>query len=115
MSGDCIEAEGTGPHGYIHFWDPVSQSKVYAHRVSWEIMYGPVPAGLHVLHRCDNPPCINTNHLFLGTRSDNMTDAGIKGRHGNAKKTHCSKGHEYDEANTYRSNGRRYCRACRTK
>ncbi len=51
-----------------------------AHRAAWEYTRGPVPAGLFVLHRCDNPPCCNPAHLFLGTQADNMADMQAKGR-----------------------------------
>lgn len=51
-----------------------------AHRVAWTVANGEIPPGLMVLHRCDNPPCVNPAHLFVGTQSDNMHDASVKGR-----------------------------------
>lgn len=52
----------------------------YVHRLVWRLAYGPIPAGVRILHHCDNPPCARLDHLFAGSQGDNMQDAAAKGR-----------------------------------
>ena len=72
------------PRGYGHLGERVARGRhrmVYAHRVAWELHHGrAVPQDTMVLHHCDNPPCCNPAHLFLGTQRDNMQDCARKGR-----------------------------------
>ncbi len=70
------------PYGYVG----VGRRMRLAHRVAWELEKGPIPEGMFVLHSCDNPSCINTNHLFLGTHDDNMADMVLKNRSGTGEK-----------------------------
>jgi len=81
-----------------------------AHRFSYELFIGPIPAGLHIDHLCVNPPCVNPTHMEPVTAAENTRRAAERAR----PATHCKRGHPFDEANThYRTDHRgRVCRAC---
>lgn len=78
-SGDCwLWTGGRSADGYG--WFHHNRESRYAHRVAYELCKGPIPAGMLVCHTCDNPPCCNPDHLFLGDERVNAGDMMTKGR-----------------------------------
>jgi len=81
---DCWEwLAGRNHKNYGNFYVSIGNSKDkhwIAHRMAWKLTYGEIPKGLHICHHCDNPPCVNPNHLWIGTNKDNILDASRKGR-----------------------------------
>lgn len=78
-TGECWVWTGSKhSFGYGHF--RVQGVLLRAHRITWEWVFGEIPSGMCVLHRCDNPSCVRPDHLFLGTKKDNSVDMASKGR-----------------------------------
>lgn len=76
FTGYCHPTRGYGQMGR----GGRSDGLIETHRAAWVLTHGEIPAGMFVCHRCDNPPCCNPEHLFLGTHADNMRDMKAKGR-----------------------------------
>jgi hypothetical protein len=77
-SDECWEWKAGKVRSYGQF--RFNRKSQYAHRVSYILAFGNIPDGMNVCHKCDNPGCVNPNHLFLGTQLDNIRDREIKGR-----------------------------------
>jgi len=78
----CINQDG---YGFFSFKGKATG----AHRIAWILEYGNIPKGFSVLHKCDNPPCVRLEHLFLGTQLDNIADRHRKQRDGRlTRETH---------------------------
>lgn len=80
----CVEWQGARSAGYgmmvVGSRSDGSRRHDRVSRIMWRETFGPIPSGMSVLHSCDNPPCVNPMHLFLGTQKDNVMDAIRKGR-----------------------------------
>lgn len=99
------------PNGYGWFW--MNNTGTSAHKASFILFNREFIGSKYILHKCDNRKCVNPEHLFLGTQSDNIKDCVKKRRHINSNKTHCIRGHLYNKANTrIKKSGWRDCRIC---
>lgn len=98
IAGDpnsCWEWNGTrNDRGYGKLYYRNRQYR--AHRVSYELHHGSIPDGVDICHKCDNPPCVNPNHLFVGTRQVNVNDMVAKGRDLHGERAHHAKLREQD-------------------
>ena len=121
VASGCVEYTGptTTRSGHVQYYfggkngGPRRTSKQYAHRFAYVSLVGPIPEGKHVCHSCDNPRCVNIEHLWLGTQRDNSLDMVAKKRQAFMKKTECKNGHPFTPENTYLWRGKhRKCRIC---
>jgi hypothetical protein len=88
---------------------------VMAHRAVWILLFGSIPEGMNVLHRCDNPACVRPDHLFLGDHPSNMQDMRKKGRHpGKPNVICCPRGHRLVPGNLIQRKSRPNHRECLT-
>lgn len=90
---DCWIWKACGtPKGYGIFILSMAKGKhIYAHRYAYQISKGAIPEGMHCMHKCDNPSCVNPNHLTIGTCADNSMDKVKKGRSSRGERRWCAK------------------------
>ena len=109
----CWNYQQALSNGYGQIWFMGTNWR--AHRLSmYAFRTEEFKSSAYICHTCDNTMCVNPEHLFIGDSSSNMLDAVKKGRHSETSKTHCERGHAYDEKNTYTVPGtnHRHCREC---
>lgn len=90
-TGCWLWTKSRGKKGYGQIW--YKGKFVRTSRLAFEVFIGPIPKGLHVLHKCDNPPCFNPEHLEAGSQSKNILDSVTRGRWHSKPKSTCRNGH----------------------
>ena len=121
QQGECVVMTKHISHGAGYGRVTIGDNRrVLAHRYSWAYAHGveidDIPEGFFVLHSCDNPPCVNPNHLRIGTAKENNEDMMSRGRQVPQTKVLCKRGHNIKE-NSYinPSDGMGRCNACKVE